>query len=176
MRAENLPAGVGGFRAVTFAQSFHWMDQMLVARRVRDMLSPDGAWVHVGATTHRGVPADDRPPWDRIDEPIAGYLGPVRRAGRRLLPGGTRSGEENVMRAAGFTGPTRVEVGGGQIVDRGVDAIVSTVFSLSNSAPHLFADDLSAFEVDLRRLLTQSSHDGRFCERTREIAVVVWRL
>jgi SAM-dependent methyltransferase len=180
LRAEDLPADLGTFRVATFAQSFHWMDQALVARRVREMLDPDGAWVHVHATTHRGVPGEDplphpRPPWDRIDELVASYLGPVRRAGQSLLPTGTRAGEEEIMRQAGFTGPTRIEVGGNQIVDRGVDDIVSAVFSLSSSAPHLFAADLPTFEADLRRLLTQTSDGGRFSERTREIAVLVWR-
>jgi SAM-dependent methyltransferase len=180
LRAEDLPADLGSFRVATFAQSFHWMDQALVARRVREMLDPTGAWVHVHATTHRGVPGEDplphpRPPWDRIDELVASYLGPVRRAGQSLLPTGTRAGEEEIMRRAGFTGPTRIEVGGNQIVDRGVDDIVSAVFSLSSSAPHLFAADLPTFEADLRRLLMQTSDGGRFSERTREIAVVVWR-
>jgi hypothetical protein len=180
LRAEDLPADLGTFRAATFAQSFHWMDQALVARRVRDMLGPSGAWVHVGATTHRGMPGEDplphpRPPWDRIDELVTGYLGPVRRAGQSLLPTGTRAGEEEIMRQVGFTGPARIEVGGNQIVDREVDDIVSAVFSLSNAAPHLFAAELPTFEADLRRLLTQTSDGGRFSERTREIAVVVWR-
>jgi SAM-dependent methyltransferase len=180
LRAEDLPADLGGFRVATFAQSFHWMDRPLVARRVRDMLDPGGAWVHVHATTHRGVPGDDplphpRPPWDRIDELVAGYLGPVRRAGKGFLPTGTRAGEEEIMRQVGFAGPARIEVGGDQITDRGVDDIVSAVFSLSGSTPHLFGDELPTFEADLRRLLTQTSDNGRFAERRREIEVVVWR-
>jgi SAM-dependent methyltransferase len=180
MRAEDLPAGLGGFRVVTFAQSFHWMDRALVARRVRDMLDPDGAWVHVGATTHRGMAGEDplpypRPPWDRIDELVSRYLGPGRRAGRGLLPAGTPGGEEEVMRRAGYTGPDRIEVGGGRVVDRSVDELVSAVFSLSGSAPHLFGAGLPEFEADLRRLLTKASDGGRFSERTREIAVVIWR-
>lgn len=180
LRAEELPADLGSFRVVTFAQSFHWMDRLLVARQVREMLGPGGAWVHIGATTHRGVEGDDplprpRPPWQRIDDLVASYLGPVRRAGQGVLPAGTRAGEEEIMRQAGFAGPTRIEVGGGQVVERGVDEVVSAVFSLSSSAPHLFADALPAFEADLRRLLSEASPDGRFAERRREIAVVVWR-
>jgi SAM-dependent methyltransferase len=179
LRAEDLPADLGRFRVAAFAQSFHWMDQLLVARRVREMLSPGGAWVHVGATTHRGVAGDDllphpRPPWERIDDLIVSYLGPVRRAGQGSLPAGTRGGEEEIMRQAGFTGPTRIEVGGGPVAERGIDEIVSAVFSLSNAAPHLFADQLPTFEADLRRLLSEASPRGRFAERRREIAVVVW--
>ena len=181
LRAEDLPADLGAFRVATFAQSFHWMDQLLVARRVRGMLDPGGAWVHVHATTHRGVLDEDplphpRPPWDRIDELVTSYLGPTRRAGQGLLPTGTRTGEEEIIRQAGFTGPTRIEVGGDQIVNRTVDDIISAVFSLSSSAPHLFAAELPAFEADLHGLLMQASDNGRFSERTRQIAVVVWRL
>jgi SAM-dependent methyltransferase len=180
LRAEQLPADLGSFRVVSFAQSFHWMDQALVAERVRGMLTPDGAWVHVGATTHRGVPGDEplphpRPPWDGIDQLVARYLGPVRRAGQGVLPNGTRSGEEEIMRKAGYSGPTRLTVGGDEVVERGVDDVVAAVFSLSSSAPHLFGSELPAFESDLRNLLTQASHNGRFSERRREIAALIWR-
>ncbi|MBO0868147.1 MAG: class I SAM-dependent methyltransferase [Micromonosporaceae bacterium] len=180
MRAEELPDGLGTFRVATFAQSFHWMDRPVVARRVRTMLEPGGAWVHVGATTHQGVPGEDelphpRPPWDRIDGLVAEYLGPARRAGQGLLPTGLPDGEEQVMRQAGYTLSARADVGGGEVVDRGVDEIVAAVFSLSGSAPHLFADRLAAFEADLRRLLGQTCDGGRFSERRREMEIVVWR-
>jgi hypothetical protein len=65
LRAEDLPADLGSFRVVTFAQSFHWMDQHRVARAVRPMITPGGAWVHVGATTHQGVPGDVPLPYPR---------------------------------------------------------------------------------------------------------------
>jgi SAM-dependent methyltransferase len=180
LRAEDLPAGLGTFRVVTFAQSFHWMDQELVAPRVRGMLEPGGAWVQVGGTTDGGGPGDDplphpRPPWDRIQELVARYLGPVRRAGQGLLPAGTRSGEEEVLRRAGFTGPTRIEAGGGRVVERGVDDVVAAVFSLSSSAPHLFGAGLAAFEADLRELLVAASDGGRFAERPGAVPALVWR-
>jgi SAM-dependent methyltransferase len=181
LRAEELPADLGIFRVVTFAQSFHWMKQPVVAQRVRGMLTADGAWIHVFATTHRGVAGDDplphpRPPWDRIDELVARYLGSARRAGRGTLPAGTRSGEEEVMRDAGFIGPRRLEVPRGEVVKRSLDEVVAAVLSLSGSAPHLFGARLGEFKDDLRRLLRASSPGGQFAERTREIAVVVWHL
>lgn len=180
LRAEELPAELGTFRVATFAQSFHWMDQPLVARRVRAMLEPDGAWVHVHTTTHRGVAGDEalpfpRPPWARIDDLVGRYLGPVRRAGRGSLPTGARSGEEEVMRRTGFHGPTRIGLAGGLIVERGVDEVTAAVFSLSSSAPHLFGGRLPAFATDLRALLAEHSARGRFAERTHGIDVVVWR-
>ncbi|MGC4811224.1 class I SAM-dependent methyltransferase [Micromonospora sp. DT228] len=180
LRAEALPADLGAFRVATFAQSFHWMDRPLVARRVRDMLTPDGAWVHVGANTHQGVAGDEplpypRAPWPRIDELVASYLGPIRRAGQALLPAGTPSGEAEIMREAGFTDPTRITVEQGIVVERTVDEVTSAVFSLSSSAPHLFGDRLPDFEADLRQLLTTAARDGRFAERRRDIEVAIWR-
>ncbi len=54
MRAESLPDGLGIFRVVTLAQSFHWMNRPQVAAIAFEMLQPGGALVNVGATTHRG--------------------------------------------------------------------------------------------------------------------------
>lgn len=177
LRGEELPAGLGTFRTVVFAQSFHWMDQPLVADRVRGMLDQDGAWVHVSAMTHRGADdADDdlpfdRPPWDRIDALVASYLGPVRRAGAGTLPSGTRGGEQDVMRAAGYRGPQRVAVPRGEVVVRSTDQVVAAVLSLSGSAPHLFGDRLESFVGDLRKVLGT----GPFAERARDVELVIWR-
>jgi SAM-dependent methyltransferase len=170
LRAEQLPAGLGTFRVVTFAQSFHWMDQVVVAEQVRGMIAPGGAWVHVGATSHRGV---DSAFWPVIDDLVARYLGPERRAGRGTL-GTPRSGEEDVMRAAGFGGPTRLVIARGEIVERTLDQVVAAVFSLSGSTPHLFGDRLADFEKDLRAALRAVSSSGVFRERTRDIEAVIW--
>jgi SAM-dependent methyltransferase len=110
MRAEDITPALGAFRVVTFAQSFHWMDKPRVARAAWAVLEPDGAWVHVNATTHRGAETDEplpspQPPRDQIRELVHSYLGPVRRAGQGHLPAGTQSGEEEVMAAAGYAGP-----------------------------------------------------------------------
>ncbi|GIF74330.1 class I SAM-dependent methyltransferase [Asanoa siamensis] len=174
MRAEDLPGGLGRFRVVTFAQSFHWMDQPRVARSIRPMV--DQAWVHVFAQTHRGLPDTDGlphppPPWDGIDELVRGYLGPVQRAGQGFLRNGTKDGEEDVMRATGFQGPTRITAVPARVVTRTTDEVVAAVLSLSGSAPHLFGDRLPAFVDDLRKLLG----DGPFAERLREIEIVIWR-
>ncbi|MFG3339399.1 class I SAM-dependent methyltransferase [Glycomyces sp. NPDC048151] len=178
LRAEELSDDLGPFRVAAFAQSFHWMDRPLVARRVRGLLDPDGCWIHVGATTHRGAEHDEAlphpaPPWDRIGELVAAYLGPVRRAGQGFLPGGTAGGEEEVMREAGYTEAARFQVDDGRVFVRDADSVVSAVFSLSSSAPHLFADRLPAFESELRGLLADAG--GRFSEREAPTGVVVWR-
>lgn len=181
LRAEDLPSDLGMFRVVTLAQSFHWMDRARVAATVRVMLEPGGAWVHVGATTHEGVSpqaetAWPQPPRAAIRELVGHYLGPGRRAGQSRLPAGhPPSGEDEVMRAAGYSGPERVDVGGGAVFDRSADDIVASVFSLSSAAPHLFGERLDSFERDLRDLLRTTSPRGVFCEVTREVTLTIWR-
>ncbi|MFI5585696.1 class I SAM-dependent methyltransferase [Amycolatopsis sp. NPDC051758] len=171
LRAEDLPAGLGRFRLVTFAQSFHWLDRPRVAATVRGMLEPGGFCAHVHATTHQGV--DGSVPHTEITELVRSYLGPVRRAGQGSLPNGTASGEAEVYRAAGFHGPRRFEVPG-RVVTRTADEVVAGVFSLSSAAPHLFGERQAAFEAELRELLRRVSPGGVFSERLGEIAVDLW--
>jgi SAM-dependent methyltransferase len=130
LRAEDLPAALGTFRVAAFAQSFHWMDRERVAAAVHGMLEPGGALVHVHATTHRGVPGEDelphpRPPRDEIAEVVASYLGPVRRAGRGTVPGDLPSGEDEVVRGAGFRDQRLLDVGGGRVFERSEDEVVA---------------------------------------------------
>jgi SAM-dependent methyltransferase len=180
LRAEELPADLGVFRVVTFAQSFHWMDQPRVAAAVKTMLESEGAWVHVHGTTHQGagehagLPAP-RPPHGRIQELVRAYLGPVRRAGVGMLPEGTPRYEEDVMAAAGYRGPTRLEVGGSRVLERTEDDIVASVYSRSSSTPHLFGERLKEFEAELRGLLRRVAPDGRFSERAGKIELVIWK-
>jgi SAM-dependent methyltransferase len=178
LRAEDLPAGLGPFRLVTFAQSFHWMDRGRVAAAVHGMLEAGGTCVHVHATTHEGVETSGplphpEPPRAAIADLVRRYLGPERRAGQGVLPGGTPGGEESVYRGAGFTGPRRLELPGA-VVERSADQVVAAVLSLSGSAPHLFGPRLAAFEADLRGLLHDTGPTGVFSQHMREIALDLW--
>ncbi|WP_153484815.1 class I SAM-dependent methyltransferase [Streptomyces katsurahamanus] len=178
-RAEDLPAGLGTFTVATFAQSFHWMDRDLVAATTRDMLQPGGALVHISDVKTESRTADGLPhpavPYAAIEELVRHYLGPVRRAGRGLLPQGTPGGEAVVLARAGFTGPERHVVPGGQPLERTADDAVAGVFSMSLSAPHLFGPRRAAFEADLRRLLREVSPADRFSERRPSTELFVWR-
>ncbi|WP_369265719.1 class I SAM-dependent methyltransferase [Streptomyces sp. R35] len=178
LRAEELPAALGTFDAAVFAQSFHWMDRDLVAGRVRDMLRPGGALVHISDLKTENLTVDDLPhpavPYAAIDELVRHYLGPVRRAGRGVLPQGTPGGEAAVFTRAGFSGPQRHVVPGGQALERTWGDIVAWAFSMSSSAPHLFGARRGDFETDLRRLLREASPSGRFSERQPSTEVFVW--
>jgi SAM-dependent methyltransferase len=181
LRAEQLSAVLGRFRLVTFAQSFHWVDQPAVARLVAQLLQPGGACVFVYANTHEGMPGRDelefpRPPRSGIADLIVTYLGPVRRAGRGTLPAGLPADGAAAMRAAGFVSWRQLDVGAGAVRTRTEDEVVASVFSLSSAAPHLFGDRLAEFEGELRRMLRAVSPSGVFAERMAGAAIEVWRL
>ena len=161
---------------VTFAQSFHWMDQPLVAERVRPMLEPGGAWVH--------VVRDDAPRASRATtrcrtrarrgtgstQLVADYLGPVRRAGRGVLPAGTRGGEEDVMRAAGYRGPGAARGparrGGG--ADRPTTS--SPPSSRCRARPRTCsATGSRTFDERPARAPASASPSGTFAERARDV-------
>jgi SAM-dependent methyltransferase len=167
MRAEELPAALGTFRVITFAQSFHWMDRPRVARAVRGMLDNGGAVVQVDLW-HANPPGRilTRGPFPpipeaAIDELRVHWLGPDRRAGRgfrNTSPGA----EDEVFRAAGFAPEEVVVVPDDRVLERSIDDVVAWVLSTSSTAPHLFGDDLDAFVGELRDLLLVVSPQGRF--------------
>jgi SAM-dependent methyltransferase len=161
------------------AQSFHWMDQLRVARTALGMLEDGGVCVHVHAMTHQGVETDaalphPRPPRAAISELVESYLGPVPQKGKGLLSPDMANREDKIYRAAGFDDRHRIETPG-DIVERTSDQIVAGIFSLSSSTPHLFGERRGAFEADLRRLLHDANPTGIFSEQMRDIAVDIWR-
>ena len=184
-RAEDLPAGLGEFRAVVFAQSFHWTDRDRVAATVSAMLEPGGAFVHIsdlkdesGESMARPLPPPSgppAPPYAQIRALVRRHLGPVRRAGRGTLPHGTPDREQLVLARAGFEDFQRHVVAAGQLAERTADDVVAWVFSHSGSAPHLFGDDVAEFERDLRALLREASPHGRFAEYLPATEIMTWR-
>ncbi|MFJ2651479.1 class I SAM-dependent methyltransferase [Streptomyces sp. NPDC087420] len=178
-RAEELPTDLGTFTVAAFGQSFHWMDRGLVASTVKDMLVPGGALLHIADLKTETRTADGLPhpgvPYDAVGSLTERYLGPVRRAGRGVLLHGTPGDEAAVLTRAGFAGPQRFVVPGGQPLVRTCEDVAAWVFSHSFSAPHLFGGRRDAFEADLERLLREVSPSGRFSERGPSTEVFVWR-
>lgn len=182
LRAEELPADLPPPSVMTFAQSFHWMDQPRVAATARRMLMKGGALVHVHATTHEGIDTDEqlphpRPPRAAITALIQQYLGTARRAGQHVLPETATQGEGrevHIYRSAGFAGPHRIELPQ-RTVQRTAEEVRASIYSLSSAAPHLFGGRLDAFDAQLRSLLDEAADDGLFSERLPEITVDIWR-
>jgi len=179
-RGEDLPAGLGLFRMATFGQSFHWMDRPRVAAATFAMLEPGGAFVQVADVkdTPAAAGADlpyPSPPSDAIQGLVRRYLGPIRRAGQGVLPDGTPDAEAVVLDGAGFEAPERVRLPAGAAIVRGADDIVAWVYSRSDSAPHLFAETIGAFETELHQLLHDASPADLFAEQPLDTEIFVWR-
>jgi hypothetical protein len=158
------------------------MDRDRVAALVLEMLEPDGALIHISDL--KGAESRDRsddkllhplPPHEAIRELIRRYLGPVPRAGQGLLRYGSPDGEAIVLRNAGFQHPERLLIPAGAVQVRDVEDLVAWVYSLSGSAPHLFADRLEEFELDLRHLLYDVAPLGLFAEQPPDTEVFIWR-
>jgi SAM-dependent methyltransferase len=184
-RAEDLPAGLGRFRAVTFAASFHWMDRPRVASAVATMLDPGGAAVQVDAPGYRadelaaesaqGTLPFPPPPGDALDQLRRRYLGDDRRAGRGIR-NTSPDGEDAVFRQAGFLPAETVTVPDQRAVEQTADDLVAWVFSSSSTAPHLFGDRRDAFEADVREILALASPAGRFSVWLPDNVLRTWRL
>lgn len=178
MRAEALPAGLGTFRVVTFAASFHWMDRPKVAATVLTMLETGGTLVHVDSHLQDGFDNAALPhpplPAQAVIDLNRRYLGLDRRAGKSVRTT-SPSDEDYVFRAAGFKGPERVRVPDGRVLERTIDHIVAGEFSASYSTPFLFGDRIAGFEADLRRLLAELSPSGLFSVRLPDNELKIWR-
>jgi SAM-dependent methyltransferase len=184
-RAEALPAGLGSFRAVTFAASFHWMDRPRVASAVATMLEPGGAVVQVDAPGYRcdelaAETADGSlpfppPPDDALDQLRRDFLGPDRRAGQGIR-NTSPDGEDRVFQQAGFLPAEVVIVPDQRAVERTADDVVALVFSSSSTAPHLFGDQRGDYEQRVRQILALASPSGRFSVRLPDNILRVWRL
>lgn len=179
LRGEELPADLGMFRAVTFAQSLHWMRRTEVLTAVFGMLVEGGGCLHVRAATIRGVPTDGplphpEPPHDQIAALVGDFLGPDRRAGLGVVPDELPDERERPFLAAGLSDLQSVDVPG-EVVVRTADQLVAAVYSLSSSTPYLLGEQRPAFEADLRALLAEVAADGVFSEQLREITVDCWR-
>ena len=184
LRAEELPGGLGRFRVVTFANSFHWMDRPRVAAAVAEMLDPDGAAVHVDAPAYRAgeLATDARrdqlpfPPTPHValDDLRRRYLGTSRRAGQGIR-NTSPSGEDEVFQRAGFLPAQTVTVPDGRVLERTADDVVAQVFSTSSTAPHLFGPRQPDYERDLRDVLARASPSGRFAVRLPDNRLRIWR-
>ena len=166
-RAEDIDANLGRFRVVTFAQSFHWMDRPLVAAKVRTLLDPEGALVHVDTSSQGGLP-------DPLATLRREYLGKDRRAGQSIR--NTSPGDEDtILRESGFRGPEITEVPDGRVLRRSIDDLIAQSLSTSGGAPHLFGDRLDDFVRDARTQLERDLEGGYLEVTLPENRLKVWR-
>jgi SAM-dependent methyltransferase len=164
--AESIPAlELGPCKVVTFGQSFQWTDREAVAEAVYDVLEPGGTLaLVVHAIEGRPEPqGPDYPPipHDELKALVARYLGPRRRAGQGYRDDSMDRYEDALARTR-FGAPRVVLAPGRPDIVRDVESVLAGYLSMSFAAPHLFGDRLSAFEADVRSLLTERSPSGLF--------------
>jgi ubiquinone/menaquinone biosynthesis C-methylase UbiE len=175
--AEAIPElGLGPCKLVTFGQSFQWTDRERVAETVYDILEPGGALALVVHTVE-GRPEPEGPgypliPHDEIRQIVRRYLGPRRRAGQGFRNEPPDRYEDALARTR-FGAPRVVFAPGRPDVVRDVDGVLAGYLSMSYAAPHLFGDQLSAFEADVRALLTERSPSGLFWDWPGDTEILV---
>lgn len=152
--------------------------QMGSPTRSATMLTADGAVVQVDTVPGDEDPAPSTypvPPRDAVRDVVQRYLGERRRAGqftRFVSP----TNEDNVWRAAGYTGPEHLRIPDGRVLDRSIDDLIAGTLSMSSSAPHLFGDLLPAFEHDLRAALLAALPTGHFNVALPDTELKIWRV
>jgi SAM-dependent methyltransferase len=177
--AEDIPTlDLGTFRLATFGQSFHWTDRERVAEAVYEILEPGGALaliVHV----HAGRPQPSGPghppiPHDAIHALIERYLGPRRRAGQEYATEHADRSEDALARTR-FGPPRNVFCPGRADIVQDIDGVLANYLSTSFAAPHLFGDQLHAFEADMRAALAALSSSGLFWDWPGDTEILLAR-
>ena len=175
--AEDLPdAAPGPYRVVTFGQSFHWTDEARVAEAVYDLLEPGGTLALIVHTVEgRPVPPSPGPPpipHVEVTALIEKYLGSTRRAGQGVAR--LRNHRfEDVLARTRFTTPRSIFAPGIPDLLRDSESVLSGYFSMSSSAPHLFADRIGEFAREVRELLRSRSAAGIFWDWPGDTEIIL---
>ena len=167
-RGEDIPGlDLGTFQLVTFGQSFHWTDRLPTTEAVYAITRPGGALAIISHTS-ADRPAPDGPglsriPLAEIDDVLARFLGPHRRAGQglRKLP---LEPHQEVLRASRFGTHERIVLPGRDDLVRTPDDILASLYSTSFAVPHLFGERRQEFEQELHGMLAERSPSGLFWE------------
>jgi SAM-dependent methyltransferase len=177
--AEDIPIlDLGTFRLVTFGQSFHRTERERVAETVFDILETGGTLALI-VHTHAGRPQPVGPghpliPHDAILALIDRYLGPRRRAGQGYASAHPDRFEDALARTR-FGEPRSIFCAGRADIVQDIDGVLANYWSMSFAAPHLFGEQLQAFEADLRAELAVHSPSGLFWDWPGDTEILLAR-
>ncbi len=177
--AEDIPRlDLGTFKLVTFGQSFQWTDRDIVARAVYELLEPSGALAFIWPTVEGRVqpvgPGYPLIPHEAVSALLDRYLGTRRRAGQGHRP---EPGEPyaDTLTRVGFVVAEPIYAQGRDDIVRDTDGVLANYLSTSFAAPHLFGDQLDAFEADLRAELAAQSPSGLFWDWPGDTVILIGR-
>src|SRR5579864_7865766 len=182
-RAEEIPElGLGFFRAVTLAQSFHWTDRQRVAEIVYEALEPKGSMLlihHEAPSFGPGDPATvgtsaapPHPPisHDVIDQALVRWLGHGKPP-----PDPDREPYSDLLARTRFQRVQRLVLPGRKDLVRTIDQVIDSYLSTSFAAPELFGMRLEEFRADLSEQLKGCTDTGFFWEWPGDTDVLIAR-
>jgi SAM-dependent methyltransferase len=176
--AEQLPElGLTPARAVTFGQSFHRTDRLIVAEAVYQLLEPGGSLVLITHDPTR--PAPPAPvctspiPHQQIRELVTAFLDSELRSGRRLVAEYSVERFEKTLERTSFGTSRAVFAPGRPDIVRDVEGVIAGCLSMSYAAPHLFGQRLDEFVAALRELLGRHSPTGRFWDWAGDTEILI---
>jgi ubiquinone/menaquinone biosynthesis C-methylase UbiE len=176
--AEELPGlGLSPVRVVTFGQSFHRTNRLVVAKTVYQLLEPGGSLVLISHDPTRPAPpapAGTSPiPHEQIRELITTFLNSELRSGNRLVADYSVERFEKTLERSPFGPPRTVFAPGQPDIVRDTDGVIAGCLSMSYAAPHLFGPRLDEFVAALRELLASHSPAGRFWDWPGDTEILI---
>jgi SAM-dependent methyltransferase len=176
--AEDLPElGLTRPRVVTFGQSFHRTNRLIVAESVYQLLEPGGSLVLISHDPTRPpppAPAGTAPiPHAQIRGLITTFLNSQLRSGNRLVADYSVERFEQTLQRTSFGTPRTVFAPGRPDIIRDADGVIAGCLSMSYAAPHLFGPRLDEFVTALRDLLERHSATGRFWDWPGDTEILI---
>ena len=176
--AEQLPRlGLAPVRTVTFGQSFHRTDRLVVADLVYRLLEPGGSMVLIGHDPSRPAPpapAGTAPiPHDEIRTLVRTFLDSELRSGSRLVADYSVEPFQRTLARTAFGSVRIVHAPGRPDIVRDADGVVAGCLSMSYAAPHLFGARLDEFVAALHELLARHSPAGRFWDWPGDTQMII---
>ncbi|MFL6163294.1 MAG: class I SAM-dependent methyltransferase [Jatrophihabitantaceae bacterium] len=176
--AEELPElGLSPVRVVTFGQSFHRTNRLVVAEAVYRLLEPAGSLVLISHDPTRPpppAPTGTSPiPHEQIRELITTFLDSQLRSGNRLVADYSVERFEQTLQRTSFGTPRVLFAPGRPDIVRDVDGVIAGCLSMSYAAPHLFGPRLDEFVAALRELLERHSPTGRFWDWPGDTEILI---
>jgi ubiquinone/menaquinone biosynthesis C-methylase UbiE len=172
-----LEFGLRPARTVTFGQSFHRTNRIVVAETVYQLLEPGGSMVLISHDPTRPPPpppAGTSPiPHEQIRALITTFLNSELRSGNRLVADYSVERFEQTLERTSFGTPRTVFAPGRPDIIRDIDGVVAGCLSMSYAAPHLFGPRLGEFITALRELLEDHSPTGWFWDWPGDTEILI---
>jgi ubiquinone/menaquinone biosynthesis C-methylase UbiE len=176
--AEDLPGlGLSPVRAVSFGQSFHRTNRLVVAESVYQLLEPGGSMLLISHDPTRPAPpapaGTSAIPHEQIRALITTFTNSELRSGNRLVADYSVERFEQTLQRTSFESLRTVFAAGQPDIVRDADGVIAGCLSMSYAAPHLFGPRLDEFVGALRELLARHSPTGRFWDWPGDTEILI---